>query len=389
MNIATLFLLVLVVSQSFLFYFKRYRYLSLISFVGLIVLVPEFEDFGTIAGTFYYFYFFPILTLPKLIQLKKGKLRIGVLFFFIVGLIFYILLYFNSGDFNHFSFFLKDFFALFLVIYFFLLVDFPIDFNNKQLNKHLFLIGILSVIGVIYSKLTGAGNLTNTTSVGFFLGVFLVQISNPEKVNTSRMLLILSVAALLLLGNRTIIFIALLLILKENLRFRRNLLFLLLIGSFIVWQFGTLILDSEIGTLLNLDYVIEYLFSNRFSPFYDVLEQFNNFQDYFWGLGIGTSFYIPWFAGLQFGHDNVYSPTIDNLYLTLFAKYGLFSLFILVILFRIFKQLGEKRKFFMNSLIFLVIYLFTTTLIYQSIFIPLLLSLVIQKTFLASTTKLT
>ena len=71
--------------------------------------------------------------------------------------------------------------------------------------------------------------------------------------------------------------------------------------------------------------------ANRFSPAIIKISQMN-FYNYIYGLGLGTYFDIPWFE--YRGLDSKLN-TIDSTYLTFFVKYGLVSIGVLFLFFKI------------------------------------------------------
>ncbi|WP_407081938.1 DUF6369 family protein [Photobacterium leiognathi] len=117
-----------------------------------------------------------------------------------------------------------------------------------------------------------------------------------------------------------------------------------------------------------LDFNYEHLrefFINRFDPFISEFSKFNN-SDFVFGLGVGHPFYIPWF---EYRGLNPYNHSIDNLYLTLFVKQGVFSIVTYIfIVYTCLKITGDRMLVFISLLYFALIGL-TSSIIYQSSFV--------------------
>ncbi|HFQ5342502.1 TPA: DUF6369 family protein [Vibrio vulnificus] len=116
--------------------------------------------------------------------------------------------------------------------------------------------------------------------------------------------------------------------------------------------------DSRFLSLLSYEKLASSL-STRYSPFFALYDEGSNFFDYFFGLGLGTLFYIPWFS-YRDGVDPL-SAFIDNFYLTIFAKFGLFGLvvIVLVIISIIFRFSRDRNT---KALYLLIFFMYTSTM---------------------------
>lgn len=171
-------------------------------------------------------------------------------------------------------------------------------------------------------------------------------------------------------GNRTFLVIFLFLAFYCLYKSRRILFyFILFFSSFIV---SLLFINFDIDTsgrffsILSFDNVIKLL-SVRYSPLLALYDGRESYFDYLFGLGLGTSFYIPWFA-YRDGVDP-FSPFIDNFYLTIFTKFGLLGVFLVIfslfkIAFVVLKGVGLNFVFF----ILFALYATTMSFWYQSSF---------------------
>lgn len=109
-----------------------------------------------------------------------------------------------------------------------------------------------------------------------------------------------------------------------------------------LYRFQSLMSVEEIGQIL----------SNRYSPFTDTLQDFQEPEDYVFGLGPGRTYYIPWFEyRANIKNYNIY---IDNFYLSIYGKYGVLSLVFIWFLIAYYKEVSD-RKF----LIYYGVFLFT------------------------------
>lgn len=103
--------------------------------------------------------------------------------------------------------------------------------------------------------------------------------------------------------------------------------------------------------LLDVKYVF-YAIGNRLSPYTNELSDITWLQVVF-GKGLGFAFYIPWFHY----RDNVddYNIYLDNLYLTLLAKYGIFAILCFVMIYDYIKQFNNKSQLAFYFLFFAIL----------------------------------
>ena len=102
--------------------------------------------------------------------------------------------------------------------------------------------------------------------------------------------------------------------------------------------------------------------ATRFGPAIEKINEMNNLE-YVHGLGLGTYFEIPWFK--YRGLDTKLN-TIDSTYLSLFVKYGLLSLLIIFVFFRLLLFNINNSKMRASYIIFYLIIFFTLSSLYQS-----------------------
>ena len=90
--------------------------------------------------------------------------------------------------------------------------------------------------------------------------------------------------------------------------------------------------------------------ATRFGPAIEKISEMNNLE-YIYGLGLGTYFEIPWFK--YRGLDTKLN-TIDSTYLSLFVKYGILSLLIIYMFFRLllFNISNSNMRAFIHNFLF-------------------------------------
>lgn len=171
----------------------------------------------------------------------------------------------------------------------------------------------------------------------FFGGFYLFYLVLKDKKPTLKEIVI-SALPLFYTGNRTMIFAFILVMLFfyiSKLTLKKVLL--IISGGLVsLVSLGYLVItaneNSPIYRIKKLfeDGYISESFATRFSPFINVISEFSALN-FLVGKGLGLTFYIKWFVWRsEIDNYNVY---LDNLYLTLYAKYGIFSVLFFVIFF--------------------------------------------------------
>lgn len=171
----------------------------------------------------------------------------------------------------------------------------------------------------------------------FFGGFYLFYLVLKDKKPTLKEIVI-SALPLFYTGNRTMIFAFILVMLFfyiSKLTLKKVLL--IISGGLVsLVSLGYLVItaneNSPIYRIKKLfeDGYISESFATRFSPFINVISEFSALN-FVVGKGLGLTFYIKWFVWRsEIDNYNVY---LDNLYLTLYAKYGIFSVLFFVIFF--------------------------------------------------------
>ena len=102
--------------------------------------------------------------------------------------------------------------------------------------------------------------------------------------------------------------------------------------------------------------------ATRFGPALEKISEMKKYE-YVYGLGLGTYFEIPWFK--YRGLDTKLN-TIDSTYLSLFVKYGILSLLIIFVFFRLLLFNISNSRLRIAYVIFYLIIFFTLSSLYQS-----------------------
>ena len=86
-------------------------------------------------------------------------------------------------------------------------------------------------------------------------------------------------------------------------------------------------------------------------------------HQFIYGLGFGTYFEIPWF---EYRSLDTKLNTIDSTYLTLFVKYGMFCILLLILFFRLLLFNIRQTKVRRSIVVFYFIIFITMSTLYQS-----------------------
>ena len=248
------------------------------------------------------------------------------------------------------------------------------------------------IIFIIFFKTNVVGSLTadpfyqrveiRYLSMGTFFSLFyfINKLGRQEKFVVKELIYIL--IPIFLSGNRTLFLVLLFIVLLNVFLsigdvqsfFRKA--FLISTGGVllvtIVFSFNEN-LKNRIATLLDMELVIKQLQEFRFAPFLNKLHEYN-WYDYIFGKGIGATFFIPWFVYRK-NIDN-YNTYMDNIYLTLYMKYGLFSIIIFFILYLLIaKNTPNNKRYRLFIIIYFLVMGLTTAYMYQINFLFILIML--------------
>ncbi|MEZ8879477.1 DUF6369 family protein [Vibrio lentus] len=360
---------------------------SLLCFLILVVFLPiggvfnnYFFKYYIYSFEFYYIGLFLAFTLSVLRRRRLQKYYI--LYAFFIFSIFYSVLLNDSPLIYKFKD-LKPFFILLTASMFYFYYKDIFSLSNSihlslNLVTNLLLIKYCCIVVILY--LFGSSFFSNDlyyqinnsirySDIGMlFIKMLFFYLLLNKRLNVK--FVILFTITLLISGNRTVL-MALLLSLGVYFLFyatlHKKIIFVLILPLLI---FLVVYVFESRGTHLNFEYLNSF-FMNRFSPFFIELSRFSDFS-YIFGLGVGHPFYIPWFEyrGLE-----PYNHSLDNLYLTIFIKQGICSVFTLFFILFTASIVCDNKKFLFLSLCYISILGLTSSIIYQSTFIFLFIFL--------------
>ena len=365
-----------------LFYFF-YPKKSLTIFFAIGLIIPtsnQFMNFISFNGVYFFDYFFLTLLLYYLITLsikknifKENIFNIALFLFFFI--LYTLLAVSNSVDID--KYLLRDLRPVLLLGYAFIL--------NSILNKpqisfksltnvllYVFVFKILFFILLLYTFSFDDQYYQNNIfryfdAVTFIASLFLIsRIFLKElmlnEISKIKLNLIISLALIIILiSNLRILIFAIVFIYfffsKRNL-IKKILYALIPIVLFVIYSYAisaNRVVDS------NSDIVTLQIIS-RFAPAVEKIIEMEPHQ-FIYGLGFGTYFEIPWF---EYRSLDTKLNTIDSTYLTLFVKYGMFCILLLILFFRLLLFNIRQTKIRRSILVFYFIIFITMSTLYQS-----------------------
>lgn len=370
-----------------------FKDIALKLFVILTVLLP-ITKFTTTFHTVYqlsFYYFFwvgpTILFILKVLSNHKFKISLFTAFILLFGLLglygIHYLLFVNES--REITNILKDIKPFLLIPLGFVFIEIFYKRLESILTKRFcmnLLWANLIVLGIVFYLMVAQSlhlQLTDDPyykyeelrleTLGSYFGIFYLTYAISNKRSFSFLEVILCIVPLLFTGNRTLIFSVLIVIgLFYLTRISLNRLIIFFTGIIaLLISFIILVMradeDSPLSRfqlLLNPEY-IEYALVNRFSPFFAATSNFS-WMEFILGKGIGFTFFIPWFHY----RDNIdnYNIYIDNLYLTLYAKFGILFIVFFVAMFLFLRTYCNMRTTIFYF-VFILILSVTNAFIYQ------------------------
>ena len=370
---------------------------AILFFFTLGVVLPtsnQFMNYTSLSGIYFYDFFFLLFSLYYLILLikqkkifKKNIINISIAVFLI--LFYSIYAFSNSVVFD--KYLLRDLRPFLTLFYAFVIVS---SFKQKiipvnKLVNVLILIFVLKIVffiaiyfGFSFKDQYYEDNIFRYFDASTFIAcLYLIfSIFKKNKILESvpklsfNLLFFLS-CVVILISNLRILLFALIVIyfiysrinLFKKISYVFSFIFLFITSSYLLEADRILNASTSKGVAIQL--------ATRFGPAIEKINEMNNLE-YVYGLGLGTYFEIPWFK--YRGLDTKLN-TIDSTYLSLFVKYGILSLLIIFIFFRLLLFNISSSKMQVSYIIFYLIIFFTLSSLYQSgtVFHFLLLNLLI------------
>lgn len=380
--------------------------ISILSFFIFLIILPTsnlFNPFLSINGIFFYDFYFLILFFHFIIAIiikerieKTSLISLVILLSFIA---LYGLFFLYKGAIID-KYLLRDFRPFLTLIYSMLILTF-LNNNFVYIKKHLLtlngFLGILiltffikivfSCVIMLYPSFFSSDIYYNEQSfryieaTSFMAALFLVSIFSIDRkeVNINKYLfaicLPLAFIILVIANSRTLLAITLLLVLLGgNLKVYKKIIFALSLGIatyLYVNYFG-------ISRILSTD-VLSSL-ATRYGPAITKISEMS-IMEVFFGYGFRTFFEIPWFGyrGLD-----PYLNSIDSMYLTFFVKYGMCSIFLIVLFLKLItKNIKDKKHKYLIIFFFLLLFLnysplYQTYAIIYAFYLILLSAIILQ-----------
>jgi hypothetical protein len=358
------------------------RVLPVFFIFGLIVPTSnQFMSYTSFSGIYFFDYFFFLVTVYYLISLlinkyifKKNILNI---MFGLFILVFYSLLAINNSVVIDKYLFrdLRPFLTLGYAFVFVSSIKKPI-ISFRSLASSLiwvFLIKILFFILLLFGFSFEDQYYQNNIfryfdAVTFIASLFLIcyifmRENMLKKISNYKLNLILILALIIvLISNLRILIIALgviYLFFNKGYFFRKIMYLSFAVGSFLLYSYlmsANRVLDTNTSELVVLQ------IASRFAPAVERIIEMKPYE-YIYGLGVGTTFEIPWF---EYRSLDTKLNTIDSTYLSLFVKYGLLSIIIIIIMFRLLLFNSINKKNSRAIMVFYLIVFLTMSSLYQS-----------------------
>ena len=367
---------------AILYFIYPNRVLPIFFVFGLMVPTSnQFMSYISLSGVYFFDYFFFLISIYYFISLlinkKIFKKNIVLLIIGLFVMIFYSLLaYSNSINIDKYLFRdLRPFLTLFYALIFtaslrFSIISFKSLTNSLIcvfISKILFFIVIL--FGFSFDDQYYQNNIFRyfdaVTFIASLILIYYILMRQRMLTEVSKIkinfILILAII-IILISNLRILILALLFVYlfysKSNF-FRKSFYLVLAVSFFLLYSHimsANRVLDSNKSEIVALQLV------SRFAPAIEKVIQMKPYE-YIYGLGIGTYFEIPWF---EYRALDTKLNTIDSTYLTLFVKYGLFSILIFILFFRLLLFNINNTRIRKSIFLFYCIVFLTISSLYQS-----------------------
>ena len=341
----------------------------------------QFMSFTSFNGVYFYDYFFMFISVYYFFVLFESKIILKKnIYNIIIGLsilAFYSgLAFVNSVALD--KYLLRDIRPFITLFYAFILTSL---INKEILNiKNLIyvLIGVfmfkivfflLMFLGFAFNDVYYQQNIYRYFDATTFISCLFIifHIFNRDKIlqyssKFSLNLLILLSIIIVLISNLRILFFALLLIyfIASNINFFKKIVAsIIFLTLFIASSY---LMQSDRVLTSNSKEIVAVQLASRFGPALVKINEMSAYN-YIIGFGLGTYFEIPWF---EYRGLDTKLNTIDSTYLTLFVKYGLFSLLIIILFFRLLLFNSSTARLKKSYVLFYLIVFLTMSSLYQS-----------------------
>lgn len=358
---------------GFMFFIKKLKTISIAIILICISLIPSgsiFQDY-IMKYSFYAFIGIPLgITIAIVVntfsqfKINRDYLYSLILFFLVVVI---CLFNFNIGmnlvrDLRAYILFFISFTASYYIkSYVNISTANDKEYLKKIINISIYIAFFKSLTLLVFIRITGmTGSSPNEPydqrlnqwygDLSLFVGVAWLVCANSKSIYLD----IMAFTPIVISGNRTMTVVVLFIYLIKRKISIKNILKYTAVSLFVslfIYERFLVTPEALIGSLYS-----------RFSPFFESFSKVTTSKIIF-GNGIGYGFEIPWFINRDL---NTLINCFDNYYLTQFAKFGLLSIPItLIIVFALSKVIScEKNKFYF----YFGLMGLTTSLLYQSSF---------------------
>ena len=353
-------------------------------FLVLSLILPtsnQFMSYTSYNGIYFYDFFFLLFSFYYLITLihyqkifKKNIINISIAIFLI--LFYSIYAFSNSVVFD--KYLLRDIRPFLTLFYAFVIIS---TFKQKiisikRLVNILILVFVLKILfflaiyfGFSFKDQYYEDNIFRYFDASTFIAcLYLIySVFKKNKILESvpklsfNLLFILSLIIILISNLRILIFALIVIYFMYspfNL-FKKTLFVLSFLSLFVAFSY---FIKADRILNANTSKGVALQLATRFGPAMEKISEMKNIE-YIYGLGLGTYFEIPWFK--YRGLDTKLN-TIDSTYLSLFVKYGILSLLIIFMFFRLLLFNICNSKMRISYIIFYLIIFFTLSSLYQS-----------------------
>lgn len=335
-------------------------------FLILISILPLSNSFAFLFYK-YGFYVFEYYFLSSLfVKFVKSKLKIDTVFISIGVLIFVLTLYFFISTIDAASlnkYILRDFRILIYFLEIYIVYLLLMDSRGYPSRRFLLLIVAISGLSNILWLVAISGEYIafpdlyyqqNTyryydlsTYISAVFIIFYWRTGNYEDKVLTNFAMLVSVASVLASNFRALIALVLVALLVNSVKRVKGVFMAILLGVMVVSVL--VVMSQRLDAKRLSDLSVEGFAGQlqvRFSPYFNETEKFE-VSDYLVGRGHGAVFYIPWFEYRE--NLDVFNNSVDNTYLTLFYKYGLFSIYLVAMLIFLFYKIAPSSDLFGKS----------------------------------------
>lgn len=386
---------------GFLAFINPNRYsILLVIYICLVPSSASFSHLNLKEGIYFYDGIFVglFLALPFIANVKDFLYkRWEVLFLFSVLILYFVTAMINNAEFKYV---LKDLRPFILILEFFLIINLIVNRFDRAYSTRTLIKVVVGICFFTFIKLllqqqfaeVGGDEFYETNQfryldavayMGSFFLVFLFLHRKMTYLNTSNFILLSLVMFVpIAIANARVLIVAiaagLIFDSIKNGKFGRTFISILFSTAIAVgFYLVSIYLGSErVLEALNVN-ILLFQIETRFSPALELMYDFS-WYNYLIGLGVGIPFEIPWFD--YRGTIEPFNANIDSFYLTLYCKYGILMIPLLLVVKRLVVSscIGALDSTFYSML---MVIFFVSATFYQIYSIGLIMCFFFMKAF--------